>query len=375
MASVTTTGPSQSSAKSSLAADTALRIAHRIADEIACKAGQVNATVQMLDEGSTVPFIARYRKEATGGLDDSQLRKLEERLIYLRELEDRRVAITKSIDEQGKLTDELTKGIQAADTKSQLEDIYLPFKKKRRTKAQIAREAGLEPLADLLLNDPMKKPETEATNFLDDGKGVADTKAALDGARQILMERFAENATLVGRLRRHVEERGVVQSKLIDGMAEKGAKFSDYFDYSEKWSKIPSHRALALFRGRNEGILSVDLTVDADDVSQVLPTVKMVADTYGIADCGRPADKWLMDVARFAWKVKLALHLELDLMGILRDKAEEEAIQVFARNLKDLLLAAPAGAKATLGLDPGIRTFIPFSHATISPDPVLPCWL
>jgi protein Tex len=356
MASVTTTGPSQSSAKSSLAADTALRIAHRIADEIACKAGQVNATVQMLDEGSTVPFIARYRKEATGGLDDSQLRKLEERLIYLRELEDRRVAITKSIDEQGKLTDELTKGIQAADTKSQLEDIYLPFKKKRRTKAQIAREAGLEPLADLLLNDPMKRPETEATNFLDDGKGFADTKAALDGARQILMERFAENATLVGRLRRHVEERGVVQSKLIDGMAEKGAKFSDYFDYSEKWSKIPSHRALALFRGRNEGILSVDLTVDADDVSPVLPTVKMVADTYGIADRGRPADKWLMEVARFAWKVKLALHLELDLMGILRDKAEEEAIQVFARNLKDLLLAAPAGAKATLGLDPGIRT-------------------
>jgi protein Tex len=356
MASVTTTGPSQSSAKSILATDTALRIAHRIADEIACKAGQVNATVQMLDEGSTVPFIARYRKEATGGLDDSQLRKLEERLIYLRELEDRRVTITKSIDEQGKLTDELTKGIQSAETKSQLEDIYLPFKKKRRTKAQIAREAGLEPLADLLLNDPMKRPETEATNFVDDGKGVADTKAALDGARQILMERFAENATLVGRLRRHVEERGVVQSKLIDGMADKGAKFADYFDYSEKWSKIPSHRALALFRGRNEGILSVDLTVDADDISPVLPAVKMVADTYGIADRSRPADKWLMDVARFAWKVKLALHLELDLMGILRDKAEEEAIQVFARNLKDLLLAAPAGAKATLGLDPGIRT-------------------
>jgi protein Tex len=356
MASVTTTDPSQSSAKSVLAADTALRIAHRIADEIECKAGQVNATVQMLDEGSTVPFIARYRKEATGGLDDNQLRKLEERLIYLRELEDRRVTITKSIDEQGKLTDELTKGIQAAETKSQLEDIYLPFKKKRRTKAQIAREAGLEPLADLLLSDPVKTPEVEAAKFLDDGKNITDTKAALDGARQILMERFAENSTLVGRLRRHVEERGVVQSKLIDGMADKGAKFSDYFDYSEKWSKIPSHRALALFRGRNEGILSVDLTVDADDVSPVLPAVKMVADTYRIADHGRPADKWLMEVARFAWKVKLGLHLELDLMGVLRDKAEEEAIQVFARNLKDLLLAAPAGAKATLGLDPGIRT-------------------
>ncbi|MCV0424546.1 MAG: RNA-binding transcriptional accessory protein [Roseibium sp.] len=356
MVSLTNTDTTSADSKAALSADTALRIAHRIADEIGCKAGQVNSTVQLLDEGSTVPFIARYRKEATGGLDDSQLRKLEERLIYLRELEDRRVAITRSIDEQGKLTDALTASIQAAETKSQLEDIYLPFKKKRRTKAQIAREAGLEPLADLLLESPAKTPETEASGFVDEAKGIADTKAALDGARQILMERFAENAELVGRLRRHVEERGVVQSKLIDGMADKGAKFADYFDYFEKWSKIPSHRALALFRGRNEGILSVDLTVDADDVSPVLPAVKMVADTYGIADHGRPADKWLMEVARFAWKVKLALHLELDLMGVLRDKAEEEAIQVFAKNLKDLLLAAPAGAKSTLGLDPGIRT-------------------
>lgn len=356
MSSLPTSVSDTASAKTAPSADTALRIAHRIADEIGCKAGQVNTTVQMLDEGSTVPFIARYRKEATGGLDDSQLRKLEERLIYLRELEDRRVAITKSIEEQGKLTDELRSGIQAAETKSQLEDIYLPYKKKRRTKAQIAREAGLEPLADLLLGDPARAPETEAVGFVDEGKGIADTKAALDGARQILMERFAENAELVGRLRRYVEDRGVVQSRLVDGMAEKGAKFADYFDYSEKWSKIPSHRALALFRGRNEGILSVDLTVDADDVSPVLPAVKMVADTYAIADRGRPADKWLMDVARFAWKVKLALHLELDLMGVLRDKAEEEAIQVFAKNLKDLLLAAPAGTKSTLGLDPGIRT-------------------
>lgn len=356
MASVSMTDPTTSTPKADLSAQTALRIAQRIADEIGCKAGQVNSAVQMLDEGSTVPFIARYRKEATGGLDDTQLRKLEERLIYLREMEDRRVAITKSIDEQGKLTDDLVTSIQAADTKSQLEDIYLPFKKKRRTKAQIAREAGLEPLADTLLDDPTRDPEAEAAAYVDEGKGVADTKAALDGARQILMERFAENAELVGRLRRHVEERGVVQSKLIDGMAEKGAKFADYFDYSEQWSKIPSHRALALFRGRNEGILSVDLTVDADDVSPVLPAVKMVADTYGIADRGRPGDKWLMEAARFAWKVKLALHLELDLMGVLRDKAEEEAIQVFARNLKDLLLAAPAGSRTTLGLDPGIRT-------------------
>ncbi|WP_298820061.1 Tex family protein [uncultured Roseibium sp.] len=356
MVSVSSPSQPQTGNNSPVAAGTAIRIAQRISEEIGCKAGQVTATVQLLDEGSTVPFIARYRKEATGGLDDSQLRKLEERLIYLRELEDRRVAITKSIEEQGKLTDELTNGIQAAETKSQLEDLYLPFKKKRRTKAQIAREAGLEPLADQLLADPQKAPETEASAFVDEGKGIADTKAALDGARQILMERFAENADLVGRLRRYIEERGVVQSKLIDGMAEKGAKFADYFDYSEKWSKIPSHRALALFRGRNEGILSVDLTVDADDVSPVLSAVRMVADTYGIADRGRPADKWLMGVARFAWKVKLALHLELDLMGVLRDKAEEEAIQVFARNLKDLLLAAPAGATSTLGLDPGIRT-------------------
>ncbi len=356
MASVSMTDPTTSTPKADHSAQTALRIAQRIADEIGCKAGQVNSAVQMLDEGSTVPFIARYRKEATGGLDDTQLRKLEERLIYLREMEDRRVAITKSIEEQGKLTDDLVASIQAADTKSQLEDIYLPFKKKRRTKAQIAREAGLEPLADTLLGDPTRDPEAEAAAYVDEGKGVADTKAALDGARQILMERFAENAELVGRLRRHVEERGVVQSKLIDGMAEKGAKFADYFDYSEQWSKIPSHRALALFRGRNEGILSVDLTVDADDVSPVLPAVKMVADTYGIADRGRPGDKWLTEAARFAWKVKLALHLELDLMGVLRDKAEEEAIQVFARNLKDLLLAAPAGSRTTLGLDPGIRT-------------------
>ncbi|XYK79427.1 MAG: Tex family protein [Labrenzia sp.] len=356
MTSVAAPDPTSQKSANSLPAETALRIARRIADEIGCQAGQVNATVQLLDEGSTVPFIARYRKEATGGLDDSQLRKLEERLIYLRELEDRRGAITRSIDEQGKMTEVLAASIKAAETKSQLEDIYLPFKKKRRTKAQIAREAGLEPLADLLLSDPGKTPETEAAGFIDDAKGVADTKAALDGARQILMERFAENAELVGRLRRYMEERGVVQSKLIDGMGDKGAKFADYFDYSESWSKIPSHRALALFRGRNEGILSVDLTVDADDPAPILPAVKMVADTYGIADRGRPADKWLMDVARFAWKVKLALHLELDLMGVLRDKAEEEAIQVFAKNLKDLLLAAPAGSKATLGLDPGIRT-------------------
>lgn len=356
MTDVTISAPSTSRAGTALPADTALRIARRIADEIVCQPIQVNAAVQLLDEGSTVPFIARYRKEATGGLDDSQLRKLEERLIYLRELEDRRVAIAKSIEEQGKLTDDLIKNIQGAETKSQLEDLYLPFKKKRRTKAQIAREAGLEPLADLLLEDPSKTPETEAAAYVDAEKGVADIKAALDGARQILMERFAENASLVGQLRSYLQQRGVVRSKVIDGQQQAGAKFADYFDYEEAISKIPSHRALALFRGRNEGVLSVELVADADDPAPIAPAVRKVADAYGIAERGRPADKWLMEVARFAWKVKLALHLELDLMGDLRDRAEEAAIDVFAKNLKDLLLAAPAGSKATLGLDPGIRT-------------------
>jgi len=347
-----------SSAASAKTADpgVALRIAKRISEEIVCQPGQVNAAVQMLDEGSTVPFIARYRKEATGGLDDSQLRKLEERLIYLREMEDRRGAILKSIEEQGKLTDDLTAKISGADTKAALEDLYLPFKKKRRTKAQIAREAGLEPLADLLLGDPSKTPETEAANFIDADKGVADSKAALDGARQILMERFAENAELVGRLRGHLQRGGVVQSKVIEGQEQAGAKFADYFDYQEPWNKVPSHRALALFRGRNEGILSVDLVVDQDNQEKIAPAVRMIAAASGIEDRGRPADRWLMEVCRFAWKVKLALHLELELMGTLRDKAEEGAIEVFAKNLKDLLLAAPAGAKATLGLDPGIRT-------------------
>jgi len=356
MTDVTTSAPSTSRAGTALPADTDLRIARRIADEIVCQPTQVNAAVQLLDEGSTVPFIARYRKEATGGLDDSQLRKLEERLIYLRELEDRRVAIAKSIEEQGKLTDDLIKNIQGAETKSQLEDLYLPYKKKRRTKAQIAREAGLEPLADLLLDDPSKTPETEAAAYVDAEKGVADIKAALDGARQILMERFAENASLVGQLRSYLQQRGVVRSKVIDGQQQAGAKFADYFEYEEALSKIPSHRALALFRGRNEGVLSVELVADADDPAPIAPAVRKVADAYGIAEQGRPADKWLMEVARFAWKVKLALHLELDLMGNLRDRAEEAAIDVFAKNLKDLLLAAPAGAKATLGLDPGIRT-------------------
>ncbi|MDX5595537.1 Tex family protein [Pseudovibrio sp. SPO723] len=350
---VASSSPTKASA---LAPEIALRISRKIADEIGCQAGQVSAAVQLLDEGATVPFVARYRKEATGGLDDTQLRTLEERLIYMREMEDRRKAIVKSIDEQGKLTDELAKQIAAADSKATLEDLYLPYKKKRRTKAQIAREAGLEPLADLLLSDPSKVPEAEAGSFIDAEKGFADTKAVLDGARQILMERFSENAQLVGRLRSYVAKGGVVQSKVVEGKEQEGAKFADYFDYSENWSRIPSHRALALFRGRNEGILSVDLTIDADDVSKVKPVEQMIADAVGIEDRGRPADKWLSDVVRWTWKVKIGLHVELDLMSDLKDRAEEEAINVFARNLKDLLLAAPAGSRTTLGLDPGIRT-------------------
>ncbi|KZK96764.1 Tex family protein [Pseudovibrio sp. Ad26] len=339
-----------------LSADIALRISQRISGEIGCAPGQVNSAVQLLDEGSTVPFIARYRKEATGGLDDTQLRTLEERLIYMREMEDRRKAIVKSIEEQGKLTDELAKQIAGADNKATLEDLYLPYKKKRRTKAQIAREAGIEPLADLLLSDPNKTPESEAGSFVDAEKGFADTKAVLDGARQILMERFSENAQLVGKLRNYVARQGAVKAEVVAGKEQEGAKFSDYFGYSENWKNIPSHRALALLRGRNEGILALDLKVDEDDVSAVKPVEQMIADAAGIVNNGRPADKWLSDVCRWTWKVKIGLHVELDLMSELRDKAEEEAIKVFARNLKDLLLAAPAGPRATLGLDPGIRT-------------------
>ncbi|AXS39840.1 Tex family protein [Breoghania sp. L-A4] len=336
-------------------------IAARIAGEIGCRAEQVAATVQLLDEGSTVPFVARYRKEATGGLDDTQLRTLEERLVYLREMEDRRATILKSVEEQGKLTPELAGQFRAADTKAALEDLYLPYKQKRRTKAQIAREAGLEPLADSLLADPALDPQATAAGYVDADKNVADTKAALDGARQILTERFAENAALIGRLRDFAMRNAVAQSRVVEGKKTEGAKFSDYFEYREKWADIPSHRALALFRGRNEGILALDLAMDGEtgeaaDAKALSQPEMMIAGAFDIADRGRPADKWLTDCARWAWKVKIALHLDLDLMNTLREKAEEEAIRVFARNLKDLLLAAPAGRRATLGLDPGIRT-------------------
>ncbi|PWC78032.1 Tex family protein [Azospirillum sp. TSH64] len=332
-----------------------LSISQRIADELSVRESQVASAIAMLDEGSTVPFIARYRKEATGGLDDTQLRTLEERLGYLRELEDRRASILSTIQEQGKLTPELERQIRQADTKTRLEDLYLPYKQKRRTKAQIAREAGLEPLADALLADPKKQPDTEAAAFVSADKGVADVKAALDGARHILVERFGEDAELVGRLRTAMADKGVVTSKVIEEKKAEGAKFSDYFDFSENWSKLPSHRALALFRGRAQGVLDIRLDLPVEE-GQPHPAEGTIAVHTGIRDQGRPADKWLSDVVRWTWKLKIGPHIETDLMGSLRERAEDEAIRVFARNLHDLLLAAPAGQRVTIGLDPGIRT-------------------
>lgn len=336
-------------------------IEHRIAEELGVRPAQVIATVALLDEGATVPFIARYRKEVTGELDDTQLRTLEERLTYLRELEERRTAILASIDEQGKLTPELHAEISHAETKQRLEDLYLPYKQKRRTKAQIAREAGLAPLAEALLNDPGLKPEEEAEKYFNVDAGFADTKAVLDGARQILIEQFAEDAELLGKLRDYLETHGHVKSTVIDGQQDAGAKFRDYFEYSEQIKEIPSHRALALFRGRNEGALQLALLLDSElDPDKIAPgpnpCERQVANRFGIKDEGRPGDKWLTDTVRWAWRIKIFLHLELELMNALRERAEEEAIRVFGHNLKDLLLAAPAGQRATMGLDPGLRT-------------------
>lgn len=334
-----------------------LSIAHRIAQELAVRPAQVEAAVGLLDEGSTVPFIARYRKEVTGGLDDTQLRNLEERLRYLREMEERRATIVASINEQGKMTPELQKQIEDADTKTRLEDLYLPYRPKRRTKAMIAREAGLEPLTDGLLANPALSPEAEAERFVSADKGVADVKAALEGARAILVERMGEDASLVGRLRDFAQTQGKVASSLVEGKAEEGAKFSDYFDFSEPLGKMPSHRALALFRGRAAGILDLKLAVGDEPLpGQPHPAEGLIAAAFHIQDRGRPADRWLADCCRWAWKTKISLHLELDLLNVLREKAEDEAIHVFGRNLKDLLLAPPAGQRATLGLDPGIRT-------------------
>ncbi|HEY4213634.1 MAG TPA: Tex family protein [Steroidobacteraceae bacterium] len=359
-------------------------IESRLATELGVRPQQVNAAVALLDAGSTVPFVARYRKEATGGLDDTQLRTLAERLGYLRELEERRAAILASIEEQKKLTPELKASIEAADTKQRLEDLYLPYKPKRRTKAQIAREAGLDTLAVALLADPGLTPEVEAAKYLRepfktaDGEnpGVADTKAALEGARQILMEQFAEDAELLGSLREHLQTHAQMTSKVAEGKEEAGAKFRDYFDYSEPIASVPSHRALALFRGRKEEILQLALKLPEDLAAEAAqkaaaegalastgsksatanPCEIKIAARFNIADRGRPADAWLVQSAKWTWQVKLAWHLEGELFGALREHAEEEAIRVFASNLHDLLLAAPAGPRATMGLDPGLRT-------------------
>jgi uncharacterized protein len=333
-----------------------LSIEQRIAQDIAAKPYQVVAAVDLLDGGATVPFIARYRKEVTGGLDDTQLRLLEERLRYLRELEERRDAILASVEEQGKLTDALKKDILEADTKARLEDLYLPYKPKRRTKAQIAREAGLEPLATGLRDDPSQSPEALAASFVDAEKGVADVRAALDGARAILMEAIAEDAHLVGELRDWLWDKGQIRAKVVEGKEHEGAKFRDYFDHMESIAKIPSHRLLALMRARNEGVIELDLLPALEAEQGHLEGEGRVASHAGIHDRGRPADAWLRETVRLTWRVKLHLHLTLDLFGRVRESAEDEAIRVFGDNLKDLMLAAPAGAKTVMGLDPGIRT-------------------
>lgn len=337
-------------------------IHQRIADELEVTPRQVAAAVELLDGGATVPFIARYRKEVTGGLTDTQLRQLDERLRYLRELEERRATILESIRQQGKLTDELKARIMAADSKARLEDIYLPYKPKRRTKGQIAKEAGLEPLADALLSDPTQDPEATAEQYVDADKGVADVKAALDGARAILVERFAEDADLVGELRERMWTHGYLVSKVRPGKEAEGAKYADYFDFSEPFTKLVSHRILALFRAEKEEILELTMapdepvTPDGELADTGAEYERLVAARFGIADQGRPADSWLLTTARWAWRTKIHLHLSIDLRMRLRQLAEEEAVRVFAANLRDLLLAAPAGTRPTIGLDPGYRT-------------------
>ncbi len=350
-------------------------IEKRIAEEVAARPEQVRAAIELIDGGATVPFIARYRKEVTGGLDDTQLRLLEERLGYLRELEDRRAAVIASIDEQGKLTESLRADILAADNKARLEDLYLPYKPKRRTKAQIAREAGLEPLALVLREDPSQTPEDRAMAYVGAEKGVADIKAALDGARAILLESFSEDPALVGALRDWLTAKAVIRAKLVAGKQEEGAKYRDYFQHVEAIGTIPSHRLLALFRARNEGVLDLELaprptTPVKISSSEADPAIALdeaaaaghaeaegrVARHFDIVDRGRPGDRWLLDTARQTWRIKLHLHLGLDLFGRAREAAEAEAIRVFGDNLKDLMMAAPAGPKTVMGLDPGIRT-------------------
>lgn len=338
-----------------------LSVSQRIAEELGVAERQVHAAVELLDGGATVPFIARYRKEATGLLDDTQLRTLEERLRYLRELAQRRDAILESIRSQGKLDEALTAQIMAADSKSRLEDIYLPYKPKRRTRAQIAREAGLEPLADTLLDAPAQEPRATAAGFVDPDRGIADAAAALDGARAILVERFAEDADLIGTLREQMWSRGRLVSRVRDGQATAGAKFADYFDFAEPYPKLPAHRVLAVFRGEKEGVL--DLTMEPESEEAPDPAVTgptryetAIAARFGVSDQGRPADRWLCDTVRWAWRTRILIHLGADLRLRLWQTAEAEAVRVFATNLRDLLLAAPAGTRATIGLDPGLRT-------------------
>ncbi|PSV30409.1 Tex family protein [Photobacterium sp. GB-72] len=329
-----------------------------IASELNVRNEQINAAVTLLDDGNTVPFIARYRKEVTGGLDDTQLRNLESRLGYLRELDDRRQVILKSITEQGKLTPALEAEIKTADSKTRLEDLYLPYKPKRRTKGQIAIEAGIEPLADLLWSQPDNTPEQAAEQFLNPEQGFADTKAVLDGARAILMERFAEDATLLDKIRRQLNGQAELTSRLVDGKEHDGAKFKDYFEYNEPLKTIPSHRALALFRGRNEGFLQLALNADPNQDEGVRGSYceVIIADHYGVKLGSAPADAWRKQVISWAWRIKILMHMETELMSALREKAEDGAMQVFADNLKDLLMAAPAGPRVTLALDPGLRT-------------------
>ncbi|WP_219604165.1 Tex family protein [Aeromonas caviae] len=350
-------------------------IEHQIAGELNARPEQVQAAVRLLDEGATVPFIARYRKEVTGGLDDSQLRTLESRLGYLRELADRRQVILRSIEEQGKLTPELARELNDADNKTRLEDLYLPYKPKRRTKGQMAIEAGLEPLADLLLGDPMKDPEQEALRFLNVEQGITDGKAALDGARYILMERFAEQADLLEKLRDYLWQNATLRARVVAGKEQEGAKFKDYFEHDEPLHKAPSHRVLAMLRGRNEGILNLALVTGEDEGTS--PCEGIIAHHLRLNLQHRPADKWLQGVVSWTWKIKLSLQMETELIGRIRESAEDEAIKVFAMNLKDLLMAAPAGMRCTMGLDPGIRTGVKVAvvdatgklvdHATIYP--------
>ncbi len=361
-------------------------IVNIIADEINVQTAQVNAAVKLLDEGATVPFIARYRKEVTGGLDDTQLRTLENRLSYLRELSERRSVILKNIDEQGKLTAELSQAINGAQSKTDLEELYLPYKPKRRTKGQIAIEAGLEPLADALFNDFSLQPEEVAAQYISVEKGIADEKSALEGARYILMERFAVDASLLKKVRHYLQQNAVVEAKVIAGKEKEAAKFSDYFEFSEAIKSIPSHRALAIFRGRNEGFLTLSLNADPNqDENQKSSIVEtMISEHLGFKWQGKAAEPYIKQVVSWTWRVKIMTHMETELFAEIRERAETDAIKVFASNLKDLMMAAPAGAKVTMGLDPGIRTGVKIAivdqtgklldTATIYPHPPQNAW-